>query len=171
MEIHAHGPLDARPPLPPHRDRPRPRAQRRGRRERLGVDLLATQPLAGERQQHLRLGTGGDPGLVQVLALGHEQPLAVAVAPLGELSHQLELLVVLARYDVGHLVLKPKWADRFSLVRPGGFGHGVRGYVAAPSRASSANRRNVSGSRTAMSASILRFTSTPASLRPCMSSE
>ena len=40
--------------------------------------------------------------------------------------------------------------------------------AAAASRAVSAKRRNVSGSRTAMSASTLRSSSTPASLRPCM---
>src|SRR5918999_1977966 len=45
---------------------------------------------------------------------------------------------------------------------------GSRGYAATASRARSAKRRKVSGSRTAMSASTLRSTSIPASFRPCM---
>ena len=48
---------------------------------------------------------------------------------------------------------------------------GALAQAAAPSRASSTNRRKPSGSLTAISASILRFTSTPASLRPWMNSE
>ena len=43
--------------------------------------------------------------------------------------------------------------------------------AAAASRARSANRRKVSGSRTAMSASTLRSSSIPASLSPWMNCE
>ena len=57
--------------------------------------------------------------------------------------------------------------------RPGGGagGSASRQPAASASRARSAKRRKVSASRTAMSARILRSSSTPASCRPCMNCE
>ena len=64
------------------------------RGQQLRLDLLAAESGAGGGQHEARLGTGRQPGLEQVLALGREQPLALAVLALAQLADQLQLLVL-----------------------------------------------------------------------------
>ena len=76
------------PASPSRAPRPRPAAPARPPR----------RPSAGSPaprlEQEARLGAGGQPGLDQVLALGREQPLALAVLALAQLADQLQLLVL-----------------------------------------------------------------------------
>ena len=137
----------ARPRCPPARCRPRSSARAAG------------QPAASAAAE-------------QVLAFGDEAAAALAPAPtLAELADLLELLVVVAG---DRSSVETKKAPALVERRPGG-GAGVVGCLAQPaasaSRARSAKRRKVSASRTAMSARILRSSSTPAVCRPCMNCE
>ena len=52
------------------------------------------RPAPAAVEHEARLGAGGQPGLEQVLALGREQPLALAVLALAQLADQLQLLVL-----------------------------------------------------------------------------
>ena len=170
----------------PDGDRPRAGAERGGVGQQLRLDLLAAEPGAGGGEDEARLCPGRQPGLEQVLALAGEQALALAVLALAQLAHQLQLLVVRA---LDHLLggclfwssaVSPgiaaktgpetKKAGRFH-GPPGRVECGCAAQAAAPSRASSTNRRKASLSCTAISASILRLTSISALLRPLISSE
>ena len=56
------------------------------------------RPAAGRAEQRAAArAPAARPALEQVLALGHEQPLALAVLALAQLAHQLQLLVLGAR--------------------------------------------------------------------------
>src|SRR4029077_13170294 len=55
---------------------------------------LGRQLTTGGGEQEARLGTGRQPCLDQVLALGREQPLALAVLALAQLANQFQLLVL-----------------------------------------------------------------------------
>ncbi len=94
VQVETGGLDPLRPALRPDRDRPRSRTQRGDLRQQLGVDLLATEPTAGGGEHEARLDACAEPGLDQVLALGDEQPLALAVLALAQLADQLQLLVV-----------------------------------------------------------------------------
>ena len=59
-----------------------------------GSTSSPAEPGAGGAQQQPRLGAGGEAGGEQVLALGHEQALALAVLALPQLADQFQLLVV-----------------------------------------------------------------------------
>ncbi len=95
VQIDADRALDLlRPALAPGGDHPRPRAKARLLGEQLGLDLEPADPRPGGAEQQQRLGAGGDPRLQQVLALGQEQPLALAAAAVAQAADQLQLLVV-----------------------------------------------------------------------------
>ena len=83
-----------RPTLRPDRNRPRAGAEGRSPSEQLGIDLLAAEAAAGCGQQQTWLDSRGEAGLEQILALGDECALALAVLALVQLAHQLQLLVV-----------------------------------------------------------------------------
>ena len=84
------------PALLPDRDDPGPRSERRDRGEQLRLDLVAPQAAARRAQQQLWLGARGEAGGEQVLALGHEQALALAVLALPQPADQFQLLVLWA---------------------------------------------------------------------------
>ena len=145
----------------------------RGRRRSRACPSRACSPRRAARarrpspghEQHLGLPARRGGGLDQVLALGHEQVAAGrASAFCWSLRIVLSLFVVLGgdHWAVTERKRAPRWAPReFASVV-------ADDQAAAASRARSAKRRNVSGSRTAMSASTLRSSSIPASFRPCM---
>ena len=160
------------PPLLVDRERPGSRTQARGVRQQLGLDLDPWQAAAGRAIPLDRLPAGRVGGREQILALGDEAPGELArAAALAELADLLELCVLVA--GDRHLAKGTKRAPSLEERRPvGGAGLvGVRQPAASASRARSAKRRKVSASRTAMSASILRSSSTPACWRPCMNCE
>ena len=154
-----------RPALAVDADRARAGAELRHAGEHVRRDRDAVEPAALGHVDRLGLPARAGRGLDQVLALGDEQPQLVAPLAAGELADLLELFVVGAgdRHGSG----QKKGA---APIRRGAreVGLVVAGQAVDASRALSANRRKVSGSRTAMSASTLRSSSMPASLRPCM---
>jgi hypothetical protein len=110
-----------------HTDHARTRAEGRDRVQQLGLDVLpGAQDELGVDPRRLREGD-------QVLALRHEQPLALAVLAIRKLADQLQLLVVLAR---DHKKRAPPG-------RPVKSRAAVFAQSATASRACSSNRRNV----------------------------
>ena len=156
VQVGREVPAGSREPAPVDADHPRAGPQRADLVQQLGLDVLARD------QQHLGLQARGLGGLDQVLALGREQVELVPPAPVGQLADGLEVWVV-GGGDHGVRNKKGRLAGR-----PGRSCVCLVDQAAAASRARSAKRRKVSGSRTAMSASTLRSSSTPATLRPCM---
>ena len=105
-----------------------------------GREQLRLDVLAGA-QQLRRLDPGRPRSLDEILALDREQPQLVAPAPLRELADELELLVV-----------------------PGG----DQEAWGSAAFARSAIAPNAAGTLTAISASTLRSSSTPAARQPAM---
>ena len=81
-------PRRSRPALAIDADHPGPGAQRAHRAQQRGFDVLS------RHQDELGVGPGGRRGGHQVLALGHEQARALALAVGAELPDPLQLLVV-----------------------------------------------------------------------------
>src|SRR5680860_451212 len=80
-----------------HRVRPGPRpdgAPAGDLGQQLRLDLLAGEAAARGAEPEARLDTRGQPRLDQVLALGREQALALAMPAIAQLADQLQLLVV-----------------------------------------------------------------------------
>jgi len=94
VQIDANWALDLLQALLPSGDRPRPRAESREARQQLRLDLEATDPRAGGAEQQPRLGAARQSGLEQVLALGEEQPLALAAAGLLKAADEFQFFVV-----------------------------------------------------------------------------
>src|SRR4029078_6331508 len=107
----------------------RPGAQGRDRIEQLGLDVLAGPQDEGGVSAH-RFGGGQE-----VLALGDEQSLALAVLALVELADELELVVVLAGDHSSSATKKGAWWGAPVKSRAAGV------QAATASRACSANRR------------------------------
>src|SRR6187551_1664354 len=94
MQVNAGWPYRSGPDLRPNGDHPRARAKRRDLRQQLRLDFLAADLATGEAEQDAGLGASGQPRLDQVLALGREQSLALALLALAQLADQFQLLVV-----------------------------------------------------------------------------
>jgi hypothetical protein len=94
VQVDAHRPRRLAPDLGPRRDGPRPGAEGGARGEQIGLDLGALQPRPSGDQREGGLAAGVQACLQQVLALGEEEALALAVLSLRELADQLQLLVV-----------------------------------------------------------------------------
>src|SRR5262249_40317327 len=91
------GPNDlVRPALGPDPDRASPGAQLREPVEQRGLDLGPPEPLSRGCEQLHRLRAGGAGRREQVLALCHEQTLALTAPPPAEAANQLQLLVLCA---------------------------------------------------------------------------
>ena len=179
------GTRTAAPPARPsaaRRRRSRACRSRAWRRSPSSVALDVEEARAAERRVPGQRGSPRaprDPAGVgrrdEILALGHERAAARALALGVQLAQRLQVGVV---WEV--MWSWCQWCDGtkkgrrpFQERRPGGCRcRCVRpGQAADASRAASAKRRKVSASRTAMSASTLRSSSTPASERPCMNCE
>ena len=80
--------------LRPNGDRARAGTERGDARQQLRLHLLAAQAAAGGAQQEARLATGREPGVDQILALGREQSLPLAILALAQPADQLQLLVL-----------------------------------------------------------------------------
>ena len=178
MEVDANGAGRRRgPTLLVDGQRPRSRPELRSRGEELGEHRVTFESAAGRDESRDRCPAGGVGGRQQVLALGHEpaQPGALAAAPV-QLADFLELLVVGAcnrQVRDRQIWWNEKKAPSLSGGRPGVWCwcSAVAQPAASASRARSAKRRKVSASWTAMSARILRSSSTPARWRPWMNCE
>src|SRR5439155_19688644 len=112
----------------PDGDRPGARAEGRGGGQQLRLDLLAAlrrQLGAGRGQQEARLDPGRQAGGKQVLALGREQLLALAVLALPQLANQFQLGIVVGsdhRSVVRSVRTVPETTKRAVLTaRPGKF--------------------------------------------------
>ncbi len=201
MQVDAQRTRRGTPPLLVDGEHARAGAQRGDAGERGALDVvevLTAEARAGETVALERPATCARGGGDQVLAFGQERAGARALALGAQAAHGLQAGIV-GGCDLAHCCLLwgsvvwdlPWWcsvrrfggaaptkrAPSFSGATPGRLSVGVpgprlqRGQAADASRATSAKRRNVSASRTAMSASTLRSSSTPASLRPCMNCE
>src|SRR6185436_7965845 len=96
MQVEARRASRLDPALRPDGDRPRSRAQAGDVREQPRIDLLTAEPAARRREQEARRGARRQPRLDQVLALGNEGGLALAVLALVQLADQLQLFVLRA---------------------------------------------------------------------------
>ena len=91
-------PRGRRPRPLPDRDRPRPRAEPETPASSSGSTSSplgpASTPAPAATSTKRRLGPARQPRLEQILALGREQPLALAALPLAQLADQFQLRVV-----------------------------------------------------------------------------
>src|SRR6266576_693417 len=92
----------------PDRDHARAGAERRNVGEERRDHLFTFEARSGCDQDEPRLRPGGQTRLQQVLALGREQALALAVLAVAQLADQLQLLV-LGAFD--HLILLMAWVS------------------------------------------------------------
>jgi hypothetical protein len=80
----------------PGRDHPRARAEGGNVSQKVRLDLLPVEFRARGDQHEAGFSPCSQPRLQQILALGREQPLALAMLALAQLADQFQFLVLAA---------------------------------------------------------------------------